>query len=174
MFSQDFKELLSAFNEHRVKYLIIGGYAVAVHAQPRATKDLDIFIEPGRDNAKAVFAALADFGAPLTDLRPEDFTDPNIFFRMGTPPQMVEILSRISGVEFDDAWQHRIEAVIDEPAGLKAFVISADDLILNKTAFGRPYDLADVDAIHKAQQSKRSEAAPKKRAGDTPESDPDS
>ncbi|SRR5579883_1380906 len=89
MFSQDFKELLSAFNEHRVKYLIVGGYAVAVHAQPRATKDLDIFIEPSPDNAKAVFAALAEFGAPLTDLRRRDFTDPNIFFRMGTPLQMI-------------------------------------------------------------------------------------
>lgn len=81
MFSQDFKEFLSAFNEHRVKYLIVGGYAVAVHAQPRATKDPNVFIEPGPDNAKAVFVALAKFGAPLTDLRPEDLTDPNFFFR---------------------------------------------------------------------------------------------
>src|SRR6185437_385859 len=155
MFSQDFKELLSAFNEHRVKYLIVGGYAVAVHAQPRATRDLDIFIESSPENAKAVFAALAKFGAPLGDLRPEDLTDPEIFFRMGTPPQMVEILPRISGVEFDQAWQRRIEAVIDERTGLKAFVISAEDLIANKTAFGRPYDLADADAIRKAAESQR-------------------
>ena len=161
MFSQDFKELLSAFNEHRVKYLIVGGYAVAVHAQPRATKDLDLFIEPSPENAKAVFAALAKFGAALADLRPEDLTNPDIFFRMGTPPQMVEILPRISGVEFDQAWEHRIEAVIDERTGLKAFVISADDLIANKTAFGRPYDLADVDAIHKAQESQRPAAKKK-------------
>src|SRR5579862_8824825 len=125
MFSQDFKELLSAFNENRVKYLIVGGYAVAIHAQPRATKDLDIFIQPSAENAKAVFAALTKFGAPLDDLRPEHFTDPNIFFRMGTPPQMVEILPRITGVEFDQAWEHRIEAVIDERTGLKAFIISA-------------------------------------------------
>ncbi len=152
MFSQDFKELLSAFNEHRVKYLIIGGYAVAVHAQPRATKDLDLFIQPSVENAKAVVAALAKFGAPLGDLRPEDLIDPNVFFRMGTPPQMVEILPRISGVEFDQAWEHRIEAVIDERTGLKAFVISADDLIANKTAFGRPYDLADADAVQTAQR----------------------
>jgi hypothetical protein len=143
---------LSAFNEHRVKYLIIGGYAVAVHAQPRATKDLDLFIQPSLENAKAVVAALAKFGAPLGDLRPEDLIDPNVFFRMGTPPQMVEILPRISGVEFDQAWEHRIEAVIDETTGLKAFVISADDLITNKTAFGRPYDLADADAVQTAQR----------------------
>jgi len=80
MFSQDFKELLSALNEHRVKYLIVDGYAAAVHAQPRATKDLAFFIEPGAENAKGVYAALAKFGAPLGDLRPEDFTNPNNFF----------------------------------------------------------------------------------------------
>lgn len=78
MFSQDFKELLSAFNEHRVKYLIVGGYAVAIHAQPRATEDLDLFIQPETENAKAVFAALTKFGGPLAGLKPEDFIDPGI------------------------------------------------------------------------------------------------
>ncbi len=71
----DFKELLSIFNAQRVKYLIVGGYAVAFHAQPRATKDLDLFIRPDADNAKAVYAALAAFGAPLGELTPEDFFD---------------------------------------------------------------------------------------------------
>src|SRR5947209_5391867 len=165
MFSQDFKELLSALNEHRVKYLIIGGYAVAIHAQPRATKDLDIFIEPSAENAKGVYAALAKFGAPLGDLRPEDFTNPDIFFRMGTAPQMVEILPRISGVEFNQAWEHRIEAVIDERTGLKAFVISAADLIANKTAFGRPYDVADADAVRTAQRLRSSKKKPPEPSG---------
>jgi hypothetical protein len=111
MFSQDFKELLSAFNEHRVKYLIVGSCAVAIHAQPRASKDLGIFIQPGAENAEAVSAALAKFGAPLADLR------------------------------------------IDSLTGLKAFVISAEDLIKNKTAFGRPYDLAGASAIRRAAQN---------------------
>jgi hypothetical protein len=87
MFRQDFKELLSAFNEHQVKYLIVGGYAVAIHAQPRATKDLDLFVQPDPDNAKAVFSALAKFGALLGDLSPEQLIDPNSFFRIGTAPQ---------------------------------------------------------------------------------------
>lgn len=160
MFSQDFKELLSTFNEHRVKYLIIGGYAVAVHAQPRATKDLDLFIQPSVENAKAVFAALTKFGAPLADRKPEDFINPHFFFRMGTPPQMIEILPRISGVEFDQAWKRRVEAVVDEPTGLKAFVISAQDLIANKKAFGRLYDLADVDAVQTAQGLRPSKERP--------------
>ena len=108
MFSQVFKELLSAFNEHQVKYLIVGGYAVAIHAQPPATKDLDLFVQPDPDNAKAVFAALAQFGAPLYDLKPEDLIDPASFFRMGSAPQMIEILSHISGVSFNQAWERRI------------------------------------------------------------------
>ena len=85
MFSSDFKELLSAFNEHRVKYLIVGGYAVAIHAQPRATKDLDIFVQPEPKNAEAVYAALAKFGAPTADLKPADLIDPRSFLSLGIP-----------------------------------------------------------------------------------------
>ena len=152
MFTQDFKELLSAFNEHRVKYLIVGGYAVAIHAQPRATRDLDLFVQPTAENARAVFAALAKFGAPLAGLKPEDLIDPESFYRIGAAPQMIEILSRISGVDFDKAWERRVETVIDEGTGLSAFVISAEDLIANKLAFGRLYDLADADAVQTAQR----------------------
>jgi hypothetical protein len=79
----DFKELLSAFNTHNVKYLIVGGYAVSLHAQPRATKDIDILVKPDAENAKAVYAALAGFGAPLEDLAPDDFADRGSIFRMG-------------------------------------------------------------------------------------------
>jgi len=150
MFSQDFKELLSAFNEHRVKYLIVGGYAVALHAQPRATKDLDLFVQTDSGNAKAVFAALARFGAPLAGLTPEDFTDPRSFFRMGSAPQIIEIIPSISGVDFDQAWDRRIEVVVDENTGLMAPFISAEDLIANKLAAGRPQDIADAEAVRRA------------------------
>jgi predicted nucleotidyltransferase len=150
MFSQDFKELLSALNEHQVKYLIIGGYAVAIHSQPRATKDLDLFVQPEPENAKALFAALAKFGAPLSDLKPEQLIDPASFLRIGTAPQMIEILSHISGVDFNQAWEHRIEVVIDEQSGLKAFVISAEDFIANKLAAARPQDIADAAAVNRA------------------------
>jgi hypothetical protein len=154
MLSQDFKELLSAFNRHRVKYLIVGGYAVALHAQPRATKDLDLFVGSDSANARAVFAALAEFGAPLEGLNPEDFFDPNSFFRMGTAPQMVEIIPRISGVDFDHAWKRRVEEVIDENSGLKAHFISADDFLTNKIAAGRPQDLADSEAVKRAAKAR--------------------
>lgn len=142
---QDFKELLSALNAHRVKYLIVGGYAVSLHAEPRATKDLDILIGRSAENSKAVFAALADFGAPLEGLTPKDFMEPGSFFRMGTPPVMVDILSSIRGVDFDQAWERRVEFHVD--SGLSASFISREDLLAAKLAAGRPQDLADAAAL---------------------------
>ena len=116
---QDFKELLSVLNEKEVKYLVIGAYAVSVHAQPRATKDLDILVKPDRQNAEAVYAALAHFGAPLQGLTAADFAEPGPFFHMGREPVAVDILTEIPEVDFDAAWSRRVEAVID-PSGLKA------------------------------------------------------
>jgi hypothetical protein len=165
----DFKELLSVLNEHRVKYLVVGAYAVSVHAQPRATKDIDILVRPDPDNAKAVFTALAKFGAPLQCYTLADFAEPGPFFRMGNPPVGVDILTEIPGVDFDAAWQRRIEDVVDAASGLKAEFLSADDLIASKLATGRPQDLADVDAIRKAQDQ-REKAARTKFPGDKPES----
>ncbi|MGH8305532.1 MAG: nucleotidyl transferase AbiEii/AbiGii toxin family protein, partial [Steroidobacteraceae bacterium] len=142
---QDFKELLCAFNARQVRYLIVGGYAVSLHAQPRATKDLDVLIGADAANAAAVHAALAQFGAPLEGLTPQDFTEPGSFFRMGTPPVMVDILPCISGVDFDEAWQRRVNVAID--ATLTVPFISRQDLLAAKLAAGRPQDLADVAAL---------------------------
>src|SRR5580704_7903954 len=96
----DFKELLSTLNAHRVKYLVVGAYAVSIHAQPRATKDLDILVKPDAENAKAVFAALAQFGAPLQGLTSADFAEPDSFLRMGRAPVGIDILTAIPGIEF--------------------------------------------------------------------------
>jgi hypothetical protein len=150
---QDYKDLLSAFHAHGVKYLIVGGYAVSFHAQPRATKDIDLFIKADPVNAQATYAALADFGAPLPNIRPEDLADRSSFFRFGHDPRGVDILPHIPGVDFDAAWQKRVETTVDPDTGLKAFFISRDDLIAAKLAAGRPQDLADVDAIRKATES---------------------
>lgn len=147
----DFKELLSAFNAHQVRYLIVGGYAVSFHAQPRATKDIDILIDPSLENGRAVLAALVEFGAPVGDLTPKDFTELESFYRMGTPPVMVDILPRIAGVDFAAAWERRVNNEI-EP-GLVVPFISRDDLLLAKSAAGRPEDLADVAALKKAQDA---------------------
>lgn len=168
----DFKELLSVLNEHRVKYLVVGAYAVSIHAQPRATKDIDILVRPDPDNAKAVFAALTRFGAPLQNLTAADFAEPGPFFRMGQAPLGVDILTEIPGVDFDAAWPRRVEDIVDPASGLRADFLSADDLIASKLATGRPQDLADVDAIRKAAESQRPKGATKKRRDDTPVSGP--
>ena len=149
----DFRELLSVLNDCQVKYLIVGAYAVAIHAQPRATKDLDILVKADSGNAKALFAALAKFGAPLQGMTFADFSEPGPFFRMGREPVGVDILTAIPGIEFDAVWGRRVEAVIDSTTGLKATFISRDDLVAAKLAAGRPQDLADVSAIQKALQS---------------------
>jgi hypothetical protein len=150
---QDFKDLLSAFHGHSVKYLIVGGYAVSFHAQPRATKDMDLFIKADDANAKATYAALASFGAPLDNIGAADLTDPRNFIRFGREPVAVDILPGIDGVDFDAAWERRVEAVIDPQSGLTAFFISKRDLLASKLAAGRMRDLADVEAIREATES---------------------
>ena len=153
----DYKELLSILKAHRVKYLVVGAYAVSIYAQPRATKDLDILVRPDAKNAQALYAALAKFGAPLEGLTPTDFASPGPFLRIGHEPLGLDILTEIPGVDFDSAWEHRVEDVIDPTSGLKANFISADDLIASKLASGRLQDLADVEAIRKARESRRPE-----------------
>jgi hypothetical protein len=148
----DFKELLSIFHARGVKYLIVGGYAVSHYTQPRATKDLDLLIKPDDENAKAVYAALAQFGAPLESLTPAGFAERGKFFRMGREPVMVDLLPEIDGVNFDSIWERRMEAVIDPATDQKAFFISRDDLVTAKLASGRPQDLADAAAIRKAAE----------------------
>lgn len=147
---QDFKELLSCFNAHGVKYLVVGGFAVSFHAQPRFTKDLDLFIKADEANARAAFAALASFGAPLTGIGLDDLADPGKFFRFGKEPVAIDILPGIDGVGFDAAWERRIEGVIDPQSGLTAFFISKFDLIAAKLAVGRMRDLADVEELRGA------------------------
>jgi hypothetical protein len=144
---------LSILNAHRVKYLVIGAYAAAIHAQPRATKDLDILVKADRENAKAVFAALAEFGAPLEGLTSADFAEPGPFFRMGREPVAVDILTAIPCVEFDGAWPRRVEDVFDKDTNLQVSFISRQDLLAAKRAASRRQDLADIEAIEKAGKS---------------------
>ncbi|PYV81912.1 MAG: hypothetical protein DMG93_13735 [Acidobacteria bacterium] len=147
MIPDDLKELLRAFNEHAVKYLIVGGYAFGVHAEPRATKDLDIFIRSDEENGKAVFRALTQYGAPLADLTPADFMD-GTTFQIGQPPARIDILQQIDGITFDEAWANRLQGLID--GQIQAVVISRDDLIRNKLATGREQDMLDAKKLRAA------------------------
>jgi Nucleotidyl transferase of unknown function (DUF2204) len=146
--AQDLKELLSALNAHHVKYLVVGGYAVGVHAEPRSTKDLDVFIKADPDNSKSVFRALSQYGAPLAGYTPSDFNDGGSWFQMGQPPLRIDILQHIDNVDFDEAWDARVETIID--GDLPAHVISREHLIQNKLACGRPRDLLDVEELRQA------------------------
>ena len=147
----DFEELLQCLNDEKAEYLIVGGYAVAHHAQPRATKDLDIFVGTDPENAERVWNALARFGAALDDLPVEELKDPDTAFRMGVPPIMVEVIRAIDGVEFAAAYQRRNVETINPEKGLEATYISADDLLQNKLAAARLQDLADAEALRAAR-----------------------
>ena len=148
---ENLKQLLSALNAHNVRYLIIGGYAVFVHGQPRMTKDLDVFIESSPENAIAVFQALATFGAPLSDFSVDDFADGRTGARFGNPPICFDILQKIDGIDFTTAYANSIPFLID--GDLPARYISAEDFITNKLASGRPQDLADVDAVRNRRRA---------------------
>ncbi len=147
--SPDFKELLKLFEKHKIRYLIVGGYAVMKYSEPRFTKDLDVFIATDQDNAKSVYLVLKEFGAPLENLTSEDFTHEGYFYQMGRPPMRVDIMMSIPGIKFDVAWKNREVVELDN---LKIFFISRSDLILAKEASGRPQDHIDLDKLKKAEQ----------------------
>lgn len=142
--NSDFSELLQALNGEGVDYLVIGGYAVGKHTEPRYTKDLDIWIRNSRENAERVFRALAEFGAPLSNVSIEDFTDPEMIYQIGIEPSRIDILAGIQGLSFTDCWERKVEAFLDD---IDTHFISIDDLIANKRSVGRRQDLLDVDAL---------------------------
>ncbi|HWZ46127.1 MAG TPA: nucleotidyltransferase [Candidatus Saccharimonadales bacterium] len=144
MMPKDLKELLRAFNDQGVKYLVVGGYAFGAHAEPRATKDLDLFIRSDAENSQAVFRALAQYGAPLSGLTPADFMDGSTF-QIGQPPARIDLLQQIDGVGFDEAWKNRIEGVVD--GEVRVSIISKNDMIRNKLSTGREQDMLDVKTL---------------------------
>ena len=141
MLNPDFREFVESFNDHEVRYLIVGGYALAAHGLPRATGDLDVWVWVDGENAERVVAALTAFGFGSLGLAAADFTRPNSVVQLGYPPYRIDILTSIDGVDFDEAWDRRHSIEAD---GLTFNVISRDDLVRNKVAADRPQDRADV------------------------------
>lgn len=164
--SSDFKELLRIFNEGRVEYLIVGGYAVMKHAEPRYTKDLDVWVEASRENAARVFHALKEFGAPLSNIHEQDFTDEDLVYQIGVAPNRVDILMGVSGVSFHEAWPNRVEADFD---GVPAHFISRRELIVAKRAAGRPQDIIDADLLALSEEISERTAADEPSSGDSQE-----
>jgi hypothetical protein len=141
---QDFKEFFQSFNQHEVEYLLVGGYAVGYHGYPRATIAIDVWVASNRENARRVVAALEDFGFGSQMLAEELFLEADQVIRMGLPPMRIEILTSISGVEFYDAYEQRIEDVLD---GVPVKLISLRHLKANKVAAARTKDLADLEEL---------------------------
>lgn len=147
--NSDFSDLLKLFNSNNVRYLVIGGYALIQYAEPRFTKDLDLWISTDSGNAKAVYKALKEFGAPLSGLDVSDFSEDGFFYQMGVAPVRVDILMGIPGGIFEQSWQNRNEVDFD---GLMVPFISKQDLIKVKQASGRPQDLIDIELLSKSDR----------------------
>lgn len=149
---QDYSDLLHAFVDAGVEFLLIGGWAVAVHGHGRATDDMDILVRANPSNASKVVSALREYGAPLAThaVTAELFSEPRHGYRMGRKPISIEILTRIDGVSFDEAVQ---DALTVEVAGVEIRVIGRRALIANKRAAGRPKDLADIDALERDESA---------------------
>ena len=142
--NSDFNDLLRIFNANGVKFLVIGGYALIQYTEPRFTKDLDLWISTESHNASAVYDALREFGAPLSGLTEDDFSEEGYFYQVGVPPVRVDILMGIPGLDFEAAWKRREETDVD---CLSVPFISREDLITAKLASGRPQDLIDAQNL---------------------------
>lgn len=140
----DFKELLELLNEQGVDYLIVGGYALALHGAPRFTGDLDIYLSTHSDNAKKVLTVLEKFGFGMLNLTEDDFTHDDQIIQLGVPPVRIDFVTSIDGVEWETAWDNRIKG---EWAEVPVSYLSKDDFIENKRASGRMKDLADIESL---------------------------
>ena len=141
---RDFRDLLKCFNTHEVRYLVVGGYAVSFHGFPRYTGDIDLWIAVDRKNAEGVTSALQEFGFNVPGLNPELFLEKGRMVRMGKEPTKIEILTQISGVEFDSCYESRI---LGQSQELEIPFLSLPDLRKNKSASARPKDLGDLDNL---------------------------
>jgi hypothetical protein len=150
MFNDDYSDMLSAFAEEGVEYMVVGAFAVAAYGLPRATGDMDLWVRPTPENAERITRALQRFGASMAQISASDFVTPEIVFQIGVAPRRIDILTSIAGVTFDEAWPVR---TVQSVGGTVVNVISRDHLIANKRAAGRPKDRADVRALQRRMKS---------------------
>ena len=141
---KDFKELLELFNFHKVEYLIVGGYALAFHGAPRFTGDIDLLVKADSENAKRILAALDEFGFGSLDLSQADFTLPNNVIQLGVPPVRVDIMTSITGIDWEKAQEDKVQSNYGDTT---VYFIGKADFIVNKRSLGRKKDLADIEAL---------------------------
>ena len=140
----DFVDLLRAFSVADVRFLVVGAYALAVHGRPRATGDLDVWVDATPANATRVMRALAAFGAPMEAIAESDLASPGITYQIGVAPRRIDILTELTGVTFDDAWHARVRHPF---ADIEVDFIGRDHFVQNKRATGRAKDLVDIDGL---------------------------
>ncbi|MEI7729020.1 MAG: nucleotidyltransferase [Verrucomicrobiota bacterium] len=145
--SPDLREFVALLNSRKVRYLVVGGHAVAFHGFPRYTGDVDFFIAGSPDNAERITEVIREFGFGSVGFQTSDFLEPGVVLQLGRPPNRIDILTSIDGVAFDEAWASREEAALD---GLPVPFIGKQCLIQNKRASGRPQDLADIQRLDDA------------------------
>jgi hypothetical protein len=142
--NQDFVDLLRAFSAADVRFLIVGAYALALHGRPRATGDLDIWVEPTPENAERVMTALAAFGAPMGEIAVADFAREGVVYQIGVPPGRIDLLTELTGLTFREAWADRLRRPFGD---VDADFIGRASFIRNKRATGRPKDLGDIEGM---------------------------
>ncbi len=139
--NNDYKDMLSALNDAGAEFLVVGAYALAAYGNPRATGDIDIWVRPTAENAQRVCQAIVAFGALHRMVSQDDFAAVDTVFQIGIAPNRIDIITSITGVEFDAAWVNRKSAEYD---GIEVSILGREELIVNKRAAGRPKDIADV------------------------------
>lgn len=144
MLDKDLRELLALFRSKSVEFLVVGGHAVAFHGRPRLTEDLDLFVRPDAENGARIVEALRAFGFGSLDLSAADFEADDRVIQLGRAPNRVDLLTKLYGISFADAWSRRVAAQLGDA---DVWMISRDDLIRNKRATGRTQDLADAEFL---------------------------
>ncbi len=142
--NQDFKEFIQSLNDNGVRYLVVGGYAVALHGYPRYTKDIDIWVEMTPENGNRILKALDQFGFGSLDVKASDFTVPDQLLKLGYPPRRIDVLTTLPGVGFSECYSSRTIVEID---GVSVNFIDLENLKKNKRATGRHQDLADLENL---------------------------
>lgn len=142
--NQDFLDLLRAFADAEVRFLVVGAYALGLHGRPRATGDLDLWVEPTAENAGRVMRALSAFGAPMDAIAESDFSRPGVTYQIGLPPRRIDLLTELTGLTFAEAWPGRVRAPFGE---VQVDFIGLGDFVRNKRQTGRLKDLADIEGL---------------------------
>ena len=149
MLNEDYRDMLQALTDEKVRFLLVGAYALAAHGYPRATMDIDIWVMPSPENAAAVLRALQHFGTPLQNLTAQDLQKYDTVFQIGVAPRRIDIITSVSGLQFEETFAHSLAVDIE---GIEVRIPSIPDLIRNKRASGRTKDIADAEALEELQK----------------------